>query len=537
MAGGPSPKPIIMTRTQVGLISLALFLAGIALRLPGLNAYLTPDEHLWAGRTAQFMLALADQDWSATSTSGHPGVTTTWAGSIGVTLRWLFDRPADAASLRAMAETLATDTTNLAYLRWLRLPVLLLCAAGGVLFFLLSRRLLGDAIAVLAALFVLLDPFWLAHSKIIHLDALLTLTVTLAWLLLLLATQTHRRAFYLAAGIAIGLGVLTKSPALALGPLIVGWLLFDRLSATARAQGERRRLAGFGRFIVDCLWVGVPAALVIFTLWPAMWVAPLDNIRRVLGLMETYGQTGHELGNFWMGQAVASPGGLFYGAVILWRTMPITLIGGALALVFTLAGPINWSRGFSRLWRQGEPGDEPAKASTPTAIADLWRTLWGLWLFVGWYVVILSLGDKKFDRYLLPVFLALDLLAAFGWVALARLWQRRRDAATSAPRRRRCMVCSDRRAAGRAGLAGIRLRAILSDGLQSAGGRYAHGAPGDAGGLGRRAGGGRGVHQRAGGRSGNACFIVVWVQRPRAVPARRIGRYLLRDADARRPVS
>ena len=180
-----------MKRTQVGLISLALLLAGIGLRLPGLSGYLTPDEHLWAGRTAQFMLALADRDWSTTSTSGHPGVTTTWAGSIGVTLRYLLRPPADATSLRTMAEALAADTTSLDYLPWLRLPILVICAVGGVLLFWLSRRLMGDAIAMTAALFVLLDPFWLAHSKIIHLDALLTLTATLAWLSVLLATRTH----------------------------------------------------------------------------------------------------------------------------------------------------------------------------------------------------------------------------------------------------------------------------------------------------------------------------------------------------------
>ncbi len=425
-----------MKRTQVGLISLALFLTGIGLRLPGLSGYLTPDEHLWAGRTAQFMLALGNQDWRATNTSGHPGVTTTWAGSLGVTLRWLFDRPADAASLRAMAESLAADTTSLAYLPWLRLPIILLCAVGGVLFFLLSRRLLGDAVAVLAALLALLDPFWLAHSKIIHLDALLTLTVTLAWLLLMLATRTHRRALYVAAGIAIGLGILTKSPALALGPLMVGWLLFDRFSATAHARGERRWLTAFGDTIVDCLWVGIPAALVITLLWPAMWVAPLDSIRRVLGLMGTYSQTGHELGNFWLGQAVASPGWPFYGAVILWRTTPITLIGVVLALVSTLVGQTGRSGGFSRFRTLFSLPQKPTEASNPMTIVDVRRALWGLWLFVAWYIVILSLGDKKFDRYLLPVFLTLDLLAAFGWVALVVWWQRRRNASTVSARLR-----------------------------------------------------------------------------------------------------
>jgi hypothetical protein len=404
-----------MSQTQVWLISLALLLAGIGLRLPGLNGYLTPDEHLWAGRTAQFMLALADQDWLATNTSGHPGVTTTWAGSVGVTLRQLLDPTDDAASLRQAAEMLSTDPTRLDFLPWLRLQILILGATGGVLFFWLSRRLMGDAVALLAAIFALLDPFWLAHSKIIHLGALLTLAVTLAWLFLLLATRTHHRPFYAASGVAIGLGVLTKSPALALAPLMVGWLVFDRLSKAQGAtnpQAERRWTSGFGDALLDCLWVGLPAALIGFLLWPALWVAPLESIGRVLGLIQTYGQTGHELGNFWLGQAVSSPGALFYGAVILWRTTPLTLIGSGLALVFTFA------------LLGGRRAHDAESTWMSSGVGNL-RTPLGLWAFIVWYAVIFSLGDKMFDRYLLPIFLVLDLLAAFGWVALAAFWRRR----------------------------------------------------------------------------------------------------------------
>jgi hypothetical protein len=35
-----------MKRLSVGLVATVLFVAGIALRLPGLGSYLTPDEHL-----------------------------------------------------------------------------------------------------------------------------------------------------------------------------------------------------------------------------------------------------------------------------------------------------------------------------------------------------------------------------------------------------------------------------------------------------------------------------------------------------------
>ena len=239
-------------------------------------------------------------------------------------------------------------------------------------------------------------------------------------------------------------------------------------------------MAALRGVIVDCLWVGIPAALTVMLLWPALWIAPAQNIGRVLGLMETYGQTGHELGNFWLGKAVASPGGLFYGAVIVWRTTPLTLIGGALALVFTL----------NLAWRGR--GDDDARSSTAAALGVDRRTLLGLWVFVVWYVVILSLGDKKFDRYLLPIFLVVDLLAAFGWVALVKLWQRGRSSARSQPQTWYALIGG---AAHHPGLDDIRLNAVVPYRLQPDGGWDAHGAPGDAGRLGRRDGRSGRIHQ------------------------------------------
>ncbi len=37
-----------MTRYRLALVCLLLFLAALALRLPGLGSFLTPDENLWA---------------------------------------------------------------------------------------------------------------------------------------------------------------------------------------------------------------------------------------------------------------------------------------------------------------------------------------------------------------------------------------------------------------------------------------------------------------------------------------------------------
>ncbi len=48
------------------------------------------------------------------------------------------------------------------------------------------------------------------------------------------------------------------------------------------------------------------------------------------------------------------------------------------------------------------------------------RAVWllALWVFVAGFAAFMTLGAKKFDRYLLPVFPFLDILAAVGWVGI-----------------------------------------------------------------------------------------------------------------------
>ena len=135
------------------------------------------------------------------------------------------------------------------------------------------------------------------------------------------------------------------------------------------------------------------------------------------------GQTGHELGNFWLGQPVEGPGALFYPAVLLWRSTPVTLIGLVLAILALTASALGRLR-----------------SATPKNGQESRSAAWALVLFVAWFAVAMSLSPKKFDRYLLPAFPAVDILAAWGWLTAVRwisaAWRRRAASrqTTQAPR-------------------------------------------------------------------------------------------------------
>ncbi|MGQ9625793.1 MAG: hypothetical protein ACUVV0_02695, partial [Anaerolineae bacterium] len=90
-------------------------------------------------------------------------------------------------------------------------------------------------------------------------------------------------------------------------------------------------------------------------------------------------------------------GPLFYPIVFLFRTTPLNLAGLALVLL---------------LWSRGEAGKQR-------------RAFTFLLAHLVFFTLFISLSNKKGDRYLLPIFPALDILAAAGWCGLARLMSRR----------------------------------------------------------------------------------------------------------------
>src|SRR3954452_1387165 len=154
----------------------ALFLAALVPR--GFQAtFMTVDEiDAWFPRAHDFLLALARGDFAATNLIGHPGVTTMWLGTAGI----LVDR--------YLAPLLVPHASGPMLERLLmRLPVAIVTSACIVAAFPLIRRLLGRRVAILATLFWAADPFLIAHSQLLHTDALLTTFTTLALLAALVA--------------------------------------------------------------------------------------------------------------------------------------------------------------------------------------------------------------------------------------------------------------------------------------------------------------------------------------------------------------
>jgi 4-amino-4-deoxy-L-arabinose transferase-like glycosyltransferase len=384
---------------------LALFLLALAPRAVAPGRFVTVDEaYHWFERARLFLRAVRAGDWAATNLVGHPGVTTMWLGALGVAAHqtlagWGLAAWPDPELLRVM----------------LRLPVALatsLCVALG---YGLLRRLLPARVALLAALLWAGDPFLVAHAQLLHVDALLTSFMTLSLLAALLAFGLQggpggglRWPALVASAVAGGLALLTKSPAIVLLPM-VGLVA---LAAAWRGSGsaDRRSKVGDGSrpilglrssILMVLAWLGI-AALVWIALWPAAWVDLPGAIGSVVHQAQSDGGAPHGWGNFFLGRAVADPGPLFYPLAVALRLAPWTLIGLLGYFGFWI---LDWRLGRDRIIQN--------------------RSLLGmLALFALLFALMITLAAKKFDRYALPIFPILDILAAAGLIRIldVRYW-------------------------------------------------------------------------------------------------------------------
>ena len=393
------PRIEIWALTSYMLIGLIALLP----RVLALGLFITDDEaNFWLTRSDVFLNAIRAGDYAATAITAHPGVTTMWLGAAGIVLR------------RALLDwgILHSDAFPIV-LTCMRLPVALAHVAVVLLGYRLLRRIFAPqaypALAVLAAVLWAADPFVIGYSKLLHTDALAGSFMTLSILAVCVYFNHDRRWRWLAlSGVAAGLAFLSKSPALVLAPAVG---LVGLLAARARADD--------GRWTMDddhvkssivyrlssivyplAIWSAIAAATV-FALWPALWISPLQAYAQLRIGVAIEGAQPHMLGNFFLGRQDDAPGLLYYPAALALRSTPWTLLG-------LLLLPLAWRTAGAPA--QVALGGQSAGASR--------HSLAALAGFVILFVAAMSLFPKKFDRYMVPAFPALDVLAAFGLLGI-----------------------------------------------------------------------------------------------------------------------
>ena len=390
-----------MSRLEVVVVILTLAVS-LGLRVVGLDAFVVNDEIRWTCRSISFRDALARGDWVNTFRTGHPGVLTTWLGAIFTPstddlVETVCQSSKDAlefdeVDLPPEEETHAMVLLGQMLFKGRLGPALFTWMCTVVIYILV--RLLWDQVAILSLVLMALDPFLLAFSRFLHLDGVLTCLMTISVLSMLASLERSRSdascwVFLMLSGGAGGLAILQKSPAGFLLPFVALLLVIDvfRRGVSGRTLFLAARDLG-----VWCLVAGI----VYVAVWPAMWVDPVGTIKQVLGEAVGYAEEGHDFGNYFLGQPVHDPGWGFYPVAVLFRLSPLTLIGLAIGLGWLIVGR------------------DRVRGRVGLIALVLYSLLFG---------VFMSLGAKKFERYLLPIFPALGIIAAAGlwWTVEAGL--------------------------------------------------------------------------------------------------------------------
>jgi len=381
IAFGSGEMVVRNRRLEKGLLALTLTIS-LLLRLAALHVFLTVDEATWRNRSLGFYDALVQRDFGATYQSEHPGVTAMWIGAAAIRISQTVGDANPSTQLgRKMRDALGGpgSPTFPEITFWARRLVAFVTWLGILVLYPLLRLAFGRKTALIATALVALDPFYLAHSRLHHLDALLT-TFTMLSVVSLLAYRRgggRWRHLVLSAS-AGGLAMATKSP----GVLVAPWaLLVLGLGADWGRTPDRRSGLLHPAKAMFC-WCTV-AACVVVAMWPALWVDAQGTVEQVIASTLNQALKPHPYSNFFWFDIRADPGPGFYPVAWAFRTTP-WVMAGLIALAVGGRKPVVRGRIVKLL------------------------------LFILAYGGLVATSPKKFDRYLLPVFPLIDILAGVG---------------------------------------------------------------------------------------------------------------------------
>lgn len=397
----PSTKEARLLWIETLLLVIAISTAWF-LRSKDLEQFKLTDETKWGFRSANFSLALHQGDYSRTFQRSHPGVTTMWAGSIGLRV--------SIPDYVERAQGYIENTTYRTDLQKAGLGVMQIIVPGRqvviatsmivlVICYYYLRRLLGALGALVATVLIAFDPFFLAHTRILHVDGLLSIFMYLAVVAFLGYLRSGKLRDLIISGVAGGLTWLTKTP----GIFIAAGIVLFALLAWARGIQDRewrKVLKGSYQFALPVLMWGVVGVVTFFLLWPAMWVQPVEVLKQLARESLDYAVQGHTSpvvfnGTIFRDGIVPRSLWYYYPLTYLWRSSPIVVIGLVLATIayFYKLAPLN--------------------------LSNRGHVFINLVVFAVGFMIFMNFGSKRSDRYLLPIVPVLSVVAGLGWVALA----------------------------------------------------------------------------------------------------------------------
>lgn len=383
----------------------------------GLDKFVATDEVAWLPRAANFYYDLSQRDFESSFRNPSPGLITLWVGTSAFLLEFpeyrgfgqgIFDK---YPLFEEFLESKGVDPHNI--LVTSRVIMVLLNTIVIVLAFYFAWRLFGWLPALAGFFLIAFDPFHIAITQLAHLDGPMSSFIFLSLLAFLCYFWTGRRIIdLLVSASAGGLAVLAKLPGLVIIPT-VGLIAIVSYFVTRKAKPPDKKEIAFiaQRLAAPLLFWGVIFTAAIVAFFPAAWTNPPHYLMQLFvssamesktiniealpedDPAETFDISAQFLQRAFPFLTRSPDYYIRYPTKFLWRTTPVVLIGLLIGLVAFLR----------RLNIFNEKGVR-------------WGVI-GLIIFALVYTVFLSIPLKSSEKYYIPVYPVLDLLAGVGWSA------------------------------------------------------------------------------------------------------------------------
>lgn len=336
-------------------------------RINGIGLFITADEKNWVGRSYEFIKAWRHLRINDTLQTTHPGITVMWVvGLATYAAQYFYHSLFNFDDIRRFAT-------------FAQFPMAIINSFWVAAVYLILRKIIRERVAFVAALAIALDPFLIGFAKVVHVDSFLTGFLVISVLLLLYFDKTgSKKAFYLSI-LFSSLAILTKLPAIAIFPFIFILLAFKR--------NIFKKYVILRQTKILVIWI-ISVVVVTVLLWPSLWFVPhpKDNIGQVGKDMTVATLQPHDMDEPY------SLNPLHYPKTVLSKST-IAIEIGLVLLVLIVA---------NKKTRQ--------KLSSVLSV----RNLLMLVVFVAVFLVEMTIGAKKGDRYILPVFPFLIILGTIG---------------------------------------------------------------------------------------------------------------------------
>lgn len=359
----------------------------ILLRVPTLGYDMfNTDVFKWKARIFDFGSGVFYLDFAKTIQKYHPGVSLMWPGALAVkffNLKYdLFNGfPPPDNDINVVFELHAVQ----------KYAVVFVIAVTLAFIFYALEKTIGRKYAILATFLIAVEPFYVALTRVIHLEGMMTtyMLASFSWYYYFLQDKTQRKRLLLS-GVFGALAVLTKTTALFMLPFV---FLVSFLSNYLKTHQSIDSLKF--SFKHGLPWLAT-AFFGFVLLWPGVWVAPIEVFNALTRGVDTIGiEGGHS--QLFLGNWIESDPGVIFYPVVLWLRSSLYLLIGLVGFLF-IAKNLNKKEKEFALF---------------------------VFLFAVFYTIELSIPSKKLDRYLLPSIVSLLLLSTFFY---KYLWEKLKDA-------------------------------------------------------------------------------------------------------------